>query len=136
VSVLFPLLSGVPYIVEDSVDAETYEPNPIPLYPSTVAKGIAEIDPTWSLILPAGVTYTTASGYPIGTSPSTGTGPTTGAPEPDAAAMMLLGLALCGLRRRSWTAYCAAAPHAVAGSTPNAVAAPVCPGARRTADSN
>jgi hypothetical protein len=65
ISVTFPIVSGVAYSVGANVVAQTYEPPAADYPPPGVVDGIAEIDPSWSVILPAGVTETTASGVPI-----------------------------------------------------------------------
>lgn len=89
VSIPFQLVAGTVYTLQESVTAQTYEPNPIPLYPPTgVSLGIAEVDPTWSLILPAGVGYTTLSGDLIGGSP---------VPLPRSGLMLSFVLLLLGL---------------------------------------
>jgi hypothetical protein len=94
VSLPFQIVAGTAYILEESVDAQTGEPNPIPLYPTPgVSLGVAYIDPTWSLILPAGVGYTTASGDLVGVAP---------VPLPRSVLMLAFGLSLLALipRRR------------------------------------
>ena len=65
ISVTFPIVSGAAYSVGATVVAQTYEP-PAADYPAPgVVYGVAEIDPGWSVVLPAGVTETTASGVAI-----------------------------------------------------------------------
>jgi hypothetical protein len=59
------------------------------------------LDPTWSLSASPGVTYTTASGIPIGGSAAT-------APEPSVCALLLpVGGLLFTARRRVWMRRCA-----------------------------
>lgn len=95
VSIPFQIVAGAAYTIEESVTAQTAETNPIPLYPMPgISLGIAEIDPTWSLILPAGVSYTTASGDLVGVAP---------VPLPGSLLMLCFGLSMLALipRRKS-----------------------------------
>jgi hypothetical protein len=93
------------YTLQESVTAQTGETNPIALYPTPgVSLGAAEIDPTSSLILPAGVSYTSASGDLIGVAP---------VPLPSSVLMLSFGLALLALiPRRKILAAQAGPTHA------------------------
>jgi hypothetical protein len=89
-SLTFPILAGTPYVLLADCSAVVDSPN---LYspdmpPPGVVFGAVGLDPNWSLIVPDGVTYTTASGIPIGGA----------APEPSTFAMQSAVLALLSLR--------------------------------------
>lgn len=85
-----PANLAVSFPITNGVDTGFF----VSLSGSAGAPGTYDPDASWSLVLPAGVTYTTASGYPIG-------GVVATTPEPTSLAMIIGGLLFLGLSWRT-----------------------------------